>query len=352
VRSKVIQVLALFGVMVVLLSMTGLAEAQQRRRALVIGNAAYPTMPLTNPLHDAEDVTATLRELGFSVQFRSDATGAVMRAAVQEFAGGLQRNDLAVVYYSGHGFSSRGRNFLLGVDAGQSADDLLNRSGLPVEWALNEIAGHGVTGLIFFDACRNVSEDTEFARSLSRGGGRTAMAEMRAPANMLLAFSTQPGNTASDGRGRNSPFTGALVRYLRRAGAEVREVLQLVRQQVLADTTGAQTPWDHSSLVARVVLASGSASLPAQSCSLLGTLRSVAGGAETEVTFVNRTRGDIQFAFVGGNGEAREAVTIQRGRQRRQRTNAGALWRVSNAQGECRGLYVATPEAAVVNVDE
>ena len=37
------------------------------RLALVIGNSAYQKAPLKNPLNDAEDMAATLRNLGFKV---------------------------------------------------------------------------------------------------------------------------------------------------------------------------------------------------------------------------------------------------------------------------------------------
>ena len=43
------------------------ALAQQRRTALVIGNATYETGPLRNPVNDATDMAALLQRLGFEV---------------------------------------------------------------------------------------------------------------------------------------------------------------------------------------------------------------------------------------------------------------------------------------------
>ncbi len=40
---------------------------EQRRLALVIGNSAYPSGPLRNPVNDAEAVAAKLKDLGFEV---------------------------------------------------------------------------------------------------------------------------------------------------------------------------------------------------------------------------------------------------------------------------------------------
>jgi len=42
--------------------------------ALVIGNAAYPEAPLRNAVNDAREVALTLRERGFEVILRADAS--------------------------------------------------------------------------------------------------------------------------------------------------------------------------------------------------------------------------------------------------------------------------------------
>jgi uncharacterized caspase-like protein len=51
------------------------------RLALVIGNSAYQTAPLKNPLNDAEDMAATLRNLGFEVVLKKNADQRTMEDA-------------------------------------------------------------------------------------------------------------------------------------------------------------------------------------------------------------------------------------------------------------------------------
>ena len=41
----------------------------------------------------------------------------------------------------------------------------------------------------------------------------------------LISFSTQPGNVASDGTGRNSPFAGALVKQLSTSNEDLGAIL-------------------------------------------------------------------------------------------------------------------------------
>ena len=55
------------------------------RIALVIGNAAYPTAPLKNPVNDATDMAAALTKLGFEVALLKDASMQQMEEAVRAF---------------------------------------------------------------------------------------------------------------------------------------------------------------------------------------------------------------------------------------------------------------------------
>ena len=72
---------------------------------------------------------------------------------------------------------------------------------------------------------------------------------MQTGVGTFIAYSTQPGNVAADGTGRNSPFTAALVRQIREAaGRNLTSVMVDVRKDVLAATGGKQVPWDHSAL--------------------------------------------------------------------------------------------------------
>ena len=73
--------------------------------------------------------------------------------------------------------------------------------------------------MLFLDACR----DNPLARNLARAmGTRSAeigrgLAPVELGVGTLISFSTQPGNVALDGAGRNSPFAGALSSSCRAA---------------------------------------------------------------------------------------------------------------------------------------
>jgi uncharacterized caspase-like protein len=100
------------------------AAAAERRVALVIGNAAYAqATPLLNPVIDAADMTDKLKELGFEVLSGQYLPNSRMNSILREFRARLDRADVALFYYAGHGLQINNQNYLLGTDA-KIEDDL------------------------------------------------------------------------------------------------------------------------------------------------------------------------------------------------------------------------------------
>ncbi|MGI9402822.1 MAG: caspase family protein, partial [Rhizobiaceae bacterium] len=75
--------------------------------------------------------------------------------------------------------------------------------------------------------------------------------EKLSSSGILIAFATNPGNVALDGKGRNSPFTKAIIDNIRRPGVEISTLMTDVRVQVVRETDGQQTPWINSALLGR-----------------------------------------------------------------------------------------------------
>ena len=109
------------------------------------------------------------------------------------------------------------------------------------------------TNILFLDACRN----NPLARNLAGAmGTRSAvigrgLAAVESGAGTLISFSTQPGNVALDGAGRNSPFAGALVKHLSSSQDDLGSILIAVRNDVMEKTERKQVPWEHSAMTRR-----------------------------------------------------------------------------------------------------
>ena len=168
------------------------ASSNERRVALVIGNAAYQyTAPLTNPLNDAQDMARVLKDLQFQVILKTNATLDTMADAIFEFGERLKGGGVGLLYYSGHGMQVKGENYLIPIDANIGREDDIKRKTINARDILekmDEAKSH--LNLVFLDACRN-NPFPRSMRAVSRG-----LAGMNAPTGTLLVFATNPDNVA------------------------------------------------------------------------------------------------------------------------------------------------------------
>jgi len=225
----------------------------QKRVALIIGNSAYVNATaLPNPSNDASDMGEALKDAGFEIILGVNLDKRAFDAKVREFSQLLPQADTGVLFYAGHGLQVSGRNYLLPIDARLLTERDLDFETVALDFILRqmELEREGKTNIIFLDACR----DNPLARNLARSMGTrstsvgSGLAQVQTGVGTFIAYSTQPGNVALDGQGRNSPFTAALLDGLKQPGRNLTSVMVEVRKQVLASTGGKQVPWDHSAL--------------------------------------------------------------------------------------------------------
>ncbi|MCP3477426.1 caspase family protein [Bradyrhizobium sp. CCGUVB1N3] len=189
----------------------------ETRVALVIGNGAYVnTAQLANPSHDAEDVATALTRSGFEVIQGTDLRQADMQNLTIRFARAAGKADVAMFYYSGHAMQYNGVNYLMPVDAVLTDEADLKRF-VRVDDILNDLQQAKNLRILVLDSCR----DNPLAESLKRSAGATRAAsigrrllKVEAPLGTIVSFSTQSGQTAADGSGRNSPYTSAFLKHI------------------------------------------------------------------------------------------------------------------------------------------
>jgi len=255
-------------VLVALLLMLAPAKAENRV-ALVVGNTHYEhSAPLSNPVNDANDIAAVLKRLGFEVLLGLDLDKRAFDLKVRDFARALNNADTALFFYAGHGLQVSLQNYLIPVDAVIESEPDLDFEGVRLDLVLKhmELDREGKTNIVFLDACR----DNPFTENLARSMGTRAasvghgLAPVQTGVGTFIAYSTQPGNVAADGAGRNSPFASALKRHITEPGRNLTAIMIEVRKDVLEETRGRQVPWDHSALTQDFYfdLASASGSLP------------------------------------------------------------------------------------------
>ena len=226
------------------------AQETGKRVALVIGNDAYPMSPLKNAVNDAHAMEQALKGAGFQTVTLENVRKADMDAAIGEFLDKLGPDDTALFFFAGHGVQIENENFLVPVDFPQVATiSAAKFACMSVARIFDELKRkRAKRNIIILDACRSNPVAAKY--SLEAG-----LADPQdAPKESFIAFSTGPGQTASDNpNGRNSWFTEALADYVAQPSltVEINELFTRVKKRVSQATEGRQTPWTTSSLTTR-----------------------------------------------------------------------------------------------------
>jgi hypothetical protein len=214
-----------------------------KRVALVVGNSLYRYVPrLTNPGNDAKLLAQSLKQAGFQLiggGAQLDLDKQHFEQAVQDFGRAVDGADVALFYYSGHGLQVGGTNYLVPISANPTREKDLDFQMVSAQVVLDQMKDSGTKlNLVILDACRN---NPFSGRGLRAAGG--GLAEMHAPEGTLISYATQPGNVASDGDGRDSPFTQALADAMRQPGLDLFGLFNRVGVAVKKATSGQQQPW-------------------------------------------------------------------------------------------------------------
>lgn len=232
----------------------GCSQASAEKRvALVIGNGAYAhKAELANPPHDAEDVAAALKRTDFEVIMATNLGQTDMQDAVIRFSRAAKNADVAIFYYSGHAMQFNGVNYLMPVDAKLDDEADLKRFAR-VDDIMNDLQQAKNLRILVLDSCR----DNPFTESLKRSARglslRQGLSKVDAPLGTIVSFSTQAGQTADDGQGRNSPYSAAFVKHIEQP-KEIGEVFRDISADVYATSSKTQLPELSLSIVGKFYL--------------------------------------------------------------------------------------------------
>jgi uncharacterized caspase-like protein len=225
------------------------------RVALVVGAQYYKhpdRLPeARNALNDARAIANVLADAGFSVSLSEDPKRDKLLADIRNFADKLEAIDgpvIAAFFFAGHGFHSRGYNYIVPVDA--EPRDLMLTS-LPVPHLLEKLARRKAgIAVLFLDACRS-----ELAEEGARGPGSVSRGfhQPDTPERAFVGFATNFGDLAKgfakDGD-KNSPFTTALALLVPNRGVPIEKLFKKVRGAVeQATKPEIQSPRELNSLV-------------------------------------------------------------------------------------------------------
>lgn len=213
------------------------------RVALLIGNNNYSTTPLRNAVNDAKDLGDALKELGFHVIVKENASRREMIEAIREFDKALEGANAALFFYAGHAMQFKDRNYLIPIDAAMGSEEDVTFFSVEVAQIFDRMdRARTRFNFIILDACR----DNPFAASFKVSS--SGLAQMSTPSGTLIAYATSPGSVAADGFGRNGIYTKHILQNVKVPDLPVEIMFKRVREAVERETRKLQTPWDSSSL--------------------------------------------------------------------------------------------------------
>ena len=209
-----------------------LFSQEEKRLALVIGNANYDEYPLKNPVNDALLMSSTLNSLGFEVILATNiADERSFTEKIREFGKKRPDYDIAFVYYAGHGMQIDGENYLIPTKEVFESKYDVQEYGVSVKHImkyLDEITDQ--VNILILDACRDNPFESNMNKKRSfKGNG---LAQMIPPTGSLIAFSTASGETADDGDGENSIYCKHLCNNMMKKNINIETVFKNVRSEL------------------------------------------------------------------------------------------------------------------------
>ncbi|MBB4367315.1 putative caspase-like protein [Bradyrhizobium sp. cir1] len=224
------------------------AQQQEKRIALVVGNAAYAKSPLATTANDAGLIAQTLQAAGFDVVGARDLDGDTLRKSFRDFVQKAQASGpgtVAMVYLAGYGVQLAGENYFIPVDSNITRDTDIPTEALRISDYARQLAAIPLkANIVVLDAAR--------AQPFIEGGQPIAsgLALVEPDPNMLIAFNAAPGTVAPEEPGPYGIYAQSLAEMIRTGGLSLADVFDRVRLRVNEASKGAQVPWNEQKISA------------------------------------------------------------------------------------------------------
>ena len=218
-----------------------------KAKALVVGIDQYEVAnKLSNAVNDAKSIADTFRNLKFYVTDLYDITIDEWDNNFEEFVANLDEFQVCTFFFAGHGVEIQGENYLLCVNTPADNEAGTKRYSINLQSVIDKIKTKKCQfNIIMLDACR----DNPFPATRAPFASAN-IAPVFAPEGTIIAYSTSPGETASDGGANgHSVYTNAILQHINELGLPIESFFKKVRTTVYNLSGHKQTSWEHTSLI-------------------------------------------------------------------------------------------------------
>ena len=180
--------------LIVFMGNTGANAASGKPVALIIGNGDYALNPIATATNDVQEMTTTLKDLGYEHFNRKNLDRERLLNTVSAFEKALSGAELGLFFYVGHGVQYKNKNYLVPLGAHVESDWQIPEECVALEDIVAKIARSGVKKALFLiDAARPNPLGTRFSPPES------GLAEIKAPANSHIMLADAPHYLARQG---------------------------------------------------------------------------------------------------------------------------------------------------------
>jgi len=130
-----------------------LRSSNKSAHALIIGNSAYGTSSLNNPVNDAKAISIALKGLGFDVTEALNTKRSDFTFVLNEFVKSSARSNVVLLFYSGHGIQIKGQDFILPIDSDGLSEQKIISQGIPIKQIIESFSNK--TKIFIFDTDRS-----------------------------------------------------------------------------------------------------------------------------------------------------------------------------------------------------
>jgi uncharacterized caspase-like protein len=218
-----------------------LAQQQEKRIALVVGNGAYAKSPLATAANDAGLIAQTLQAAGFDVVGARDLDGDTLRRSLRDFLQKAEQSGpdtVAMIYLAGYGVQLAGENYFIPVDSPLAKEGDIPIEGVRLNDYLRRLGSLPMkASIVVLDAAR----EQPFIEGGQPIAGGLALVEPEP--RMLIAFNAAPGTVAPSEPGPYGAYAQSMAEMIRTGGLPLPELFDRLRLRVNEASKGAQVPW-------------------------------------------------------------------------------------------------------------
>jgi len=211
---------------ILLMFTVAIAFTQEAKNALLIANSDYPDAigDLPKPIPEAEALKAALESIGFEITLVKNADKETMVETLQYFKEKTEKaGGIAFFHYGGHAVQVDGINYLLPALTKIENESKVRFRCIELDEVMQSMRGK--SNIVILDSCRN----NPFGNS--RGAGTRGLAALnKKPANSIIIYSADSGQTAQDG-----VFTPILTKKIIEKDKSIYDVYKEVAEEVIKE---------------------------------------------------------------------------------------------------------------------